>query len=68
MVAKPLALPGDDCARLHEDEDVLPTRARSRWPYPEQAVGWLEPWAPPTVAKHCELMPQGEDLEVRGGT
>jgi hypothetical protein len=67
MVAKPLALPGDDRARLHENESVLPTRPRLREPDPEQAIGRLEPWAPPTVVKDGELMPQGEDLKVQGG-
>ena len=66
VVAKSLALPGDHRARLDEDEGVLPTRPRLREPDPEQAVGRLEPWAPPTAVKHCELMPQGEDLEVQG--
>ena len=35
---------------------------------PEKAVGWLESWAPSTVLKHGNSMPQGEDLEVQGGT
>jgi hypothetical protein len=33
-----------------------------------QAVGQLESWALSTALKDGELMPQGEDLEVHGGT
>jgi hypothetical protein len=67
MVTKPLALPGDDRAGLHEDEDVLPARPRSRKPYPEQAVSGLESWAPPTALENGQLMSQCEDLQLQGG-
>jgi len=67
MVAKPLALPGDDGARLDEDERVLPARPGFREPGPERAVGWLRLRASPTVVKDRELMPQCENLEVQGG-
>jgi hypothetical protein len=66
VVAKPPALAGDDRPRLHEHEGVLPPRPRSGLPYPEQAVGRPESWAPPYFLKDGEWMPQGEDLEVQG--
>ena len=67
MVAEPATLPGDDGARLDEDQDVPPASPGPGQPRPEQSIGDLGagPGRAPLV--DGELVAQREDLELEGG-
>jgi hypothetical protein len=68
VVAKPAALPGDDGARLDEDEDISPASPSLGQPRPEQSIGDLGagPGRAPLV--DGELVAQREHLELEGGS
>jgi hypothetical protein len=57
---------GLDFRRRVQSRGIEEVVIAARSPYPEQAVGWLESWAPSTTLKYGELMSQSEDREVQG--
>jgi hypothetical protein len=68
VVAKTLALPGNDGTRLHECQSALPARPKQRQPHPEQTIGWTEAWTMHCVLIDRELMPQREVFQVQCGS
>jgi hypothetical protein len=68
VVAKPAALPGDDGARLNEDQGIPPASPGLGQPRPEEAIGDLGagPGRAPLV--DGELVAQREDLELDSGS
>ncbi len=59
--------PPDDRSRLHDLEDALPARPDPGQPSPEDPVGRPESGTRHRSLSHGELVPQGEDFELKGG-
>ena len=64
MVAKPLALPGDDGVRLDEQHVLPPAGPHSGKAGPEDAVGWRDAGPPAGPLVDGELMAQGKYFEL----
>ncbi len=67
MVAEPAPLPGDDGARLDEDENVPPAGPAPGQPRPQQPIGDLGARSRRASLVDGELVAQREDLELEGG-
>ena len=64
MVAKPLALPGNDGTRLHECQGGFPARLEAGEPHPEEAIAQTEPRAMDRLLVDGSLMPQGQVFQA----
>ena len=60
------ALPGDDGARLDEDENIPPARPHPGQPRPKQTIRDLGTGSPVAPLVDGELVAQREDLELKG--
>ena len=64
MLAESPPLPGDDGARLDEDQNILPAGPLPGQPCPKQSIGELRSRSRGAPAVDCELVAQREDLEL----
>jgi hypothetical protein len=66
VIAKALALPGEDRAGLDKSECLLPTHPEAREAGPEQTIRRLEPRSVNCPLIDGHLMPQGHVLQPEG--
>ena len=67
MIAEPAPLPGDDRARLNEDQNIAPARPQLGQPGPEEAIDDLGVGTRAAPLVDGELVTQGEHLKLEGG-
>jgi hypothetical protein len=60
---KSRSMPADHRLRLHNYQDLGPSRPDAAQGSPEQSVQLTQPWARPFPLEHGDLLPQGEDLQ-----
>jgi hypothetical protein len=59
------AVPTDNSLRLHDDEDIAPTRPTAAESRPEEAVPGIQRRPRSFTFEYGDLLPEGEDLEGR---
>src|SRR5215471_1846393 len=65
VIPEPFLLPGNDGARLHERQGLLPARPQARQPAPEEAISWPKLGTRNGVLIDSQLMPQGHVFEAQ---
>src|SRR5919106_2642972 len=64
--AKCVAVPGNDCFGLDNDQRRSPVRPDAGQPDPQETVGWLQPWALLRGAlQDADLMPERNILQLQ---